>query len=76
MLGKNPLFIYLLSELGLIVLYIIRPAPDQSLFGWLYEHIYRHAGQRTGSLLFAISWMLVCWSAGYYLDRKKIYIRV
>ena len=75
-LGKNPLFIYLLSELGLIVLYIIRPAPDQSLFGWLYEHIYRHAGQRTGSLLFAISWMLVCWSAGYYLDRKKIYVRV
>ena len=31
---------------------------------------------KVGSLLFAISFMLVCWLVGYVLDKKKIYIRV
>jgi predicted acyltransferase len=75
-LGKNPLFIYLVSELAIIILYVIRVEPHVSLHHWLYQHIYRHAGWRTGSLLFAISWMLVCWLVGYFLDKKKIYVRV
>jgi predicted acyltransferase len=29
-----------------------------------------------GSLLFAISYMLVCWLFGKWLDSRKIYIRV
>jgi predicted acyltransferase len=75
-MGKNPLFIYLLSELGVILLYVIRPVPNTSLYNWLYENVFKHAGLYFGSLLFAVSWMLVCWLVGYYLDRRKIYIRV
>jgi predicted acyltransferase len=74
--GKNPLFIYLVSEVGVIILYIIHANPKQPLYNWLYENIYKHAGLYFGSLLFAISWMLFCWLVGYILDKKKIYVRV
>ena len=29
-----------------------------------------------GSLLFALTFMLLCWSVGWLLDRRKIYVRV
>jgi predicted acyltransferase len=74
--GKNPLFIYLLSEVGAGVLYIIHPQANVSLYGWLYDNIFSHAGLSFGSLLFAVSWMLFCWLIGYFLDRRKIYVRV
>jgi predicted acyltransferase len=74
--GKNPLFIYLLSEVGSTVLYIIQAGAGVSLYSWLYQNIYKHAGLYLGSLLFAISWMLFCWLVGFYLDKKKIYVRV
>ncbi|HXB31376.1 MAG TPA: hypothetical protein VNW49_16230 [Puia sp.] len=74
--GKNPLFIYLLSEVGATVLYIIQVGTGVSLYSWLYQNIYRHAGLYLGSLLFAISWMLFCWLIGLFLDKKKIYVRV
>lgn len=74
--GKNPLFIYLLSEVGATIMDMIHPVPGVSLHIWLYQNIFRHAGLYLGSLLFAISWMLFCWLIGLYLDKKKIYVRV
>ena len=74
--GKNPLFIYLLSEVGAIILYIIHVKPKISLHSWLYNSIFRHAGLYLGSFLFALLFMLSCWLVGYLLDRQKIYIRV
>lgn len=74
--GKNTLFIYLLSELLVITLFMIPAGPDTSLFHWIYEHIFRRAGDYLGSFLFAIVYMLVCWTVGYVLDKRKIYIRV
>lgn len=73
--GKNPLSIYLLSELLVILLFMI-PAGGTSLFQAIYQHIFSHAGHYTGSLLFAVSFMLVCWMVGYWMDIRKIYIRV
>lgn len=73
--GKNPLFIYLLSEVGVIILWMISIG-GKPLFKWLYDNIYVHAGAYTGSFLFAVSWMLFCWVVGYFLDKKKIYVRV
>ena len=73
--GRNPLPIYLLSEIGVIILFIIRVG-DISLFEWIYQNIYAHAGNYIGSLLFAVSWMLFCWCFGYILDKKKIYLKV
>jgi len=75
-LGKNPLFIYLLSEVGATIMDMIHPEPGVNLVHWSYQHIYRHAGLYFGSFLFAVSWMLICWIVGYYMDKKKIYVRV
>ncbi|MEO5684071.1 MAG: heparan-alpha-glucosaminide N-acetyltransferase domain-containing protein [Chitinophagaceae bacterium] len=73
--GRNPLFIYLLSEVGATLLYMI-PAGKISLSGWLYKNVFSLAGAYTGALLFAITWMFFCWMIGYILDKKKIYVRV
>ena len=73
--GKNPLFIYLLSEIGLIILWSI-PIGEQDAFSWIYTNIFKHAGPYIGSLLFALWWMLTCWAVGWWMDRKKVYVRV
>ena len=74
--GRNPLFIYLLSEILAILLNFFRVEPGVSLFQWIYRNIFIHAGEYFGSFLFALSFMLVCWLVGYFLDKKKIYVRV
>ena len=75
--GKNPLFIYLLSELGATLLWFFRIGEKkQPLYSWLYQNIYQHAGAYFGSFLFALSVMLVCWLVGYWLDKRRIYVRV
>jgi len=75
-MGRNPLFIYLLSELAAILLGFIRLDNKTSLHKWIYNKIFWHAGAYLGSFLFALSFMLLCWLVGYFLDKKKIYIRV
>lgn len=72
--GKNPLTVYLVSELLATVLYQIKVG-DTSLYRWIYEHPFQYAGPYIGSLLFAIAYMLLCWSVGYWMDKKKIYLR-
>lgn len=74
--GKNPLFIYLFSELFAVVLRMIHTNKETSLFQWLYQNIFGHAGAYFGSFLFAVAFMLVCWLVGYWLDKKRIYVRV
>ncbi|MEI6086439.1 MAG: DUF5009 domain-containing protein [Bacteroidota bacterium] len=75
-LGKNPLFVYLLSEILVVCLYIIPVGDNSNLFKWIYMNIFDYAGNYFGSLLFAISYMMVCWLVGYLLDKRKIYVRV
>lgn len=73
--GKNPLFIYLLSEVGVILMWEISVG-DKPLYQWIYLNIFDHLGPYWGSLGFALWWMLTCWLAGYWMDKKKIYVRV
>ncbi|MDB5154498.1 MAG: hypothetical protein JWR54_3249 [Mucilaginibacter sp.] len=76
-LGKNPLFLYITSELLVIVLYLIPVGPKVNFYNWLNSIFYQEvAPGAVGSLLFAISFMLLCWLVGYVLDKRKIYIRV
>jgi len=74
--GRNPLFVYLLSEILAILLFFIKVDPKTTLYKWIYENIFSYAGGYLGSLLFAISFMLLCWLVGYFLDKRKIYVRV
>lgn len=73
--GRNPLVIYLLSELGVTIMFMIHVG-NESLFKWIYNHIFVFAGDYPGAFLFSVWWMLTCWLVGYLLDRKKIYIKL
>ncbi|MDO6817736.1 acyltransferase family protein [Zobellia sp. 1_MG-2023] len=74
--GKNPLFIYLLSEYVAIGALFIRVNGEQSLYNYVYEKGFSWIGPYFGSLAFALVFMLFCWSIGFWLDKKKIYIKV
>jgi predicted acyltransferase len=75
-LGRNTLFIYLLSEIGNAVLVLTR-VDGQSLFMWLYLQAFKPwAGAANGALLYALVYMLACWLVAWMLDRRRIYIRL
>ncbi|QXV65136.1 DUF5009 domain-containing protein [Mucilaginibacter sp. 21P] len=74
--GKNPLAIYILSEVLIISLWMIKVG-DTNAVGWVNNVFFQKiAPGAIGSLLFAVSYMLICWCVGKILDEKKIYIRV
>ena len=73
--GKNPLVIYLFSELLVVCLNLIQVG-DQSLFEWIFQHGFSYFTPYWASMAFAVSFMFVCWLLGYILDKYKIYIRV
>lgn len=74
--GRNPLFIYLLSEILLISLWLI-PVGKGSAAQWLAKDVFGSvASPINASLLFAVFFMLVNWTVGYFLDQKKIYVKV
>jgi len=74
--GKNPLFIFVLSGVW-IKLYFLMRIGDTNAYTWLYEQVFRPlAGDYNGSLLFALTHVLLFWAIGLLLERKKIYIKV
>lgn len=74
--GRNPLFIYLLSEVLLITLALIAVG-DGSMQEWIYRNLIASwASPINASFLFAFFFMLTCWVVGYVLDKRKIYVRV
>lgn len=74
--GRNTLFIYLLSEVFVILMWSI-PVGDNSLYRWIYVNLFKSwAGDMNGSPLFAIWVMLSCWLVGYIMDKRKIYVKV
>jgi len=75
--GKNPLAIYILSELLEQVLDMIPAGSGNSVVGWIDNHFFQYiAPGKLGSLLFAITYMLICWTVAKVLEWKKIYIKV
>lgn len=75
--GKNPLFIYVMSGVLVKLYALVRTGPKQTLYGWLYEHIFRPiGGNYPGSLLFALFHVSLFWLLGWWMDKRKIYIRV
>lgn len=73
--GRNPLAIYILSNVLIILLYSIS-LESGSLYSITYETFAGWMSAKAASLLFAILFMLLCWLIGLWMDRKKIYIRV
>jgi predicted acyltransferase len=84
--GKNPLFIFVLSGFLPRVLGLIRipngtdtegHAKFISPFGWFYENVCKTPFKlEVGSLIYAICMIIFYWAICYWLDKKKIYIKV
>ena len=74
--GRNPLFIYALSGMLIKTMGLIRIEGKGSQ-GWIYENGFTSWLQpNNASLLFAISYMLVLWLIGYWMDKKRVYVKV
>ncbi|HAQ65150.1 MAG TPA: DUF5009 domain-containing protein [Bacteroidales bacterium] len=75
--GKNPLVIYLISELMLTVFWMVRTPSGKNLYDFLSIEVFQSiVSGPLGSLLFALSVMMFCWLIALLMDHKKIYIRV
>jgi predicted acyltransferase len=85
--GKNALFIYALSIFIPKTLRLIR-FPDgvdqtgatrySNPWNWFYDHVCSKlpGPAENGSLLFAICIVLLLWAIAYWMDKRKIYIKV
>jgi predicted acyltransferase len=74
--GRNPLFIYMLSSLLIRIFYMI-PVGDSNLHRWLYRDMFgSFLSPINASLLFAIFYTMINWAVGYWLDKKRIYVKV
>lgn len=74
--GKNSLALYMFAEvlMGLAWTFEVSGKP---LFLWLFETVF--AGQVTGkfgSLLFGLAMVGLCWAVGWWMDRRRIYVRL
>jgi predicted acyltransferase len=85
--GKNALFVFALSAFlprGLRLIRIPNGLNDKgepayiSPWNFVYERAYKliPGDPRIGSLMFALTVILFMWAVCYWLDRKKIYIKV
>jgi predicted acyltransferase len=86
--GKNPLFIFVLSGFLPRVLALVRIPSSMDAngnqlyitpFGWFYEHICKPIfpnNLNNGSLLYALCMITFYWLIVYWMDKKKIYIKV
>jgi predicted acyltransferase len=74
--GRNTLAIYLLAELGQIVLQTFYVG-HITLYEWLWSTGFApRAGDKPGSLLYAVLYMLGCWLVAFWMDRRRIYIKL
>lgn len=74
--GRNTLVVYLLSECAEKLLHMAHIG-SQSVLDWVYAFGFASwAGDKAGSLLYSIAYMLCCWAVAYAMDRKRIYVRL
>ena len=86
--GKNALFIFALSGILPRLLALIRINNGGTLegkptylspFGWFYEHATKQilpSDPRIGSLIYALCFIAMMWFFAWWMDKKKIYIKV
>jgi predicted acyltransferase len=74
--GKNPLILYVLSGVIITILFAINIG-GQNLQEIIYTNAFTNwLSPKNASLLFAFSYTLLIWLIGFWMDKKKIYIKV
>lgn len=81
--GKNPLFIFVLSGVVPRVLWLIRMpnagSGKTNPLDWFYQHCCKPLSMdraENASLLYALCLIALYWLLAWWLDKRKIYIRV
>jgi predicted acyltransferase len=75
--GKNPLSLYLFSELLTYGLQALPIGPKQHLYDAIATTLFLSViPGKIGVLLFSTSFMLLSWMLGFWLDRRKIVIKI
>lgn len=77
--GVNPLFMYILGAIIAIVsanIILQVGGENIALKTWVYGHLRTAFGDYFGSFLHALMVMVITWIPGYYLYKKKIYIKL
>lgn len=75
-LGRNPLAIYLFSELFVTVLNLIPAGDVRGVYDWVGIRVFQAlAPGAVGSLLCALAYTLVCWAVGWWLDRRGLILK-
>ena len=74
--GKNPLFIFVMSGVIVMLMNIIL-IEEIPMKPWLYRNFYLSwLTDYNASLFFAVTYVFLLWLMGYWMDKKKIYIKV
>lgn len=74
--GKNPLAIYLFSELFVVLLFMIQMPGKMNFWHWMFVHFFSLLTPYWGAFAQAIVYMLLCWSLAWWMDKKKVYVRI
>lgn len=76
-LGRNPLAIYLFSEVLIMTLLLVPTGGSADLYEWVGVAVFQTiAPGAAGSLLCAVAYTMLCWGVGWVMDRKGWYLRV
>jgi predicted acyltransferase len=74
--GRNPLVIYLFSELFVTTLRQFEVAPGVDPYDWVGLQFQVLAPGALGSLLCAIAYTGVCWLLGWLMDRRGLVVKL
>ena len=76
--GANAITVYFLSSFITKLFYLIHVNESQTIHGWLFDTIYVHEGMplALSSLLYGLSVMGFYLLVGWWMYRKKIFIKV
>jgi predicted acyltransferase len=74
--GRNPLILYVFSWIVIGIFHSI-PVGKGSLKDLVYASLFTSwLGPKLASFAFALAYMMLIWSIGYLMDKRKIYIKV
>lgn len=76
--GKNPLFIFALSAFLPKTASLFKAQDGTTFWNFLYKKVWMHlpGDPRLGSLMYAVCIIIFMWFIYWWLDKKKIYIKV
>jgi predicted acyltransferase len=74
--GRNALFIYVFTEVCNTLIGLVHIGGDNAFNRVNTGGFQSWAGDKFGSLLYALACMLACWLVPWAMDRKRIYLRL